>query len=217
MANLYTNPNFRDGMSPPLSAQNMNNLANAAATNQTYDIAITASASAWSSSGTITITATGLTSVTEGVLLVAKGASTAQLNAAQMAHIIVTAQSSNSITLKANGTIPTINIPFVIRVMSSGLMNAGSVIGAITGGRYEIEQQITLTTSGWNSSNTQIVSVTGVTTSNRVEISPAPTTANYKAFVESFVVCTAQANGSLTFTCESIPSTNITVNVVIWG
>lgn len=71
----------------------------------------------------------------------------------------------------------------------------------------------TLTTSGW-SSNAQTVSVTGVTTTNTIIIGPAPTSVT--AYGESGIYCSAQGSGTLTFTCATAPSSNLTVNVVIF-
>ena len=81
-----------------------------------------------------------------------------------------------------------------------------------TGATYTT-QTATLSSSGWNSSNQQTVSVTGVTASNLVIVSPAPT--SFIAYGEANIYCLSQANDTLTFKCESIPDTNITVNVVI--
>ena len=66
----------------------------------------------------------------------------------------------------------------------------------------------------WNTSTlTQTVSVTGVTSSNTVIVSPRPD--YFEAYTEAGVRCTAQADDSLTFTCDSVPTTAIYVNVVI--
>lgn len=71
-----------------------------------------------------------------------------------------------------------------------------------------------LTVGGW-SSNTQTVTVTGVTASNIVIVSPAPASA--ADYAAAGIVCTAQAADSLTFTCDTVPTNAITVNVVILG
>lgn len=75
---------------------------------------------------------------------------------------------------------------------------------------------ITVTlTSAWWSSSTQTVTATGVTASNTVIVSPAPSSiADYTAW---WVYCSAQGTNSLTFTCDTDPSNDITVNVVILG
>ena len=72
----------------------------------------------------------------------------------------------------------------------------------------------TLAVADW-SSNTQTVNVTGVTASNIVFVSPAPASA--ADYAAAGIVCTAQGSGTLTFTCTTVPSNVITVNVVILG
>lgn len=73
-------------------------------------------------------------------------------------------------------------------------------------------QTVTLAVASW-SNKEQIVSVTGVTASNTVFVSPAPASAGeYSGFG---VLCTAQGEGSLAFTCDFVPENDLTVNVVI--
>ena len=72
---------------------------------------------------------------------------------------------------------------------------------------------VTLAANSW-SSNKQTVSVTGVTADNTVIPSPAP--ASYAVYAENGVYCSAQAAGKLTFTCESVPSSAITVNLAVF-
>ena len=71
---------------------------------------------------------------------------------------------------------------------------------------------VTLTTANW-SSNTQTVNVAGVTASNAVVVSASP--ASYLSYGEFGVYCSAQGAGTLTFTCDSTPDVNLTVNVLI--
>jgi hypothetical protein len=68
-------------------------------------------------------------------------------------------------------------------------------------------------TSAWWSSNTQTVSATGVTASNTVFISPSPS--NYSDYTDAEIYCSAQGSGTLTFTCGTEPTSNITVNVFL--
>ena len=70
---------------------------------------------------------------------------------------------------------------------------------------------VSLANTGW-SSNTKTVSVSGITASNTVIVSPAP--ASYDAYCECGIYCSAQAAGSLTFTCDTVPSSTLTVNVL---
>lgn len=71
-----------------------------------------------------------------------------------------------------------------------------------------------LTVAGW-SNNTQSVTVTGVTASNIVFVAPAPASA--ADYAAAGIVCTAQGTDSLTFSCTTVPSNAITVNVIIMG
>lgn len=71
---------------------------------------------------------------------------------------------------------------------------------------------LSLTTSGW-SNNSQTITVTGVTTSNHIIVSPAP--ASIDNYTTAKIKCTTQAANSLTFTCETTPTAAISVNVLI--
>ena len=74
---------------------------------------------------------------------------------------------------------------------------------------------ITLTTSGW-SSNTQTVTVSGVSASETAQlITPTPAIASQSAYYEAGIMCTNQGTNSLTFTCQTVPTSNLTVYVVI--
>lgn len=71
---------------------------------------------------------------------------------------------------------------------------------------------VALQFAGW-SGNTQTVSVSGVTASSNVVVSPAP--ASFEAYASAVVRCTAQEDGSLTFTSKSAPAEDLTVNILI--
>lgn len=74
---------------------------------------------------------------------------------------------------------------------------------------------VTLTASGW-SSNTQTVTVSGVVASETAQlITPTPAIASQSAYYEAGIMCTGQAANSLTFTCQTVPTSNLTVYVVI--
>lgn len=70
----------------------------------------------------------------------------------------------------------------------------------------------TLAVADW-SSNTQTISVTGVTATNTVIVGPTPVSA--EDYATSGVLCTNQGAGTLTFTCQSTPANDLTVNIVI--
>ena len=76
---------------------------------------------------------------------------------------------------------------------------------------------VTLPASGWNSSaKTQTVTVTGVSATETAQIiTPTPALASQTAYYEAGILCTRQAANSLTFTCKTVPTANLTVYVVI--
>jgi len=80
--------------------------------------------------------------------------------------------------------------------------------------KMPVQRNITLSSTGW-SNNTQIVTVTGVTTTNTIFVSPAPTSQD--DYTKAKIICTTQSTDSLTFTCSTTPTTNISVNCVIMG
>ena len=73
---------------------------------------------------------------------------------------------------------------------------------------------ITVTlTSAWWSSNSQTVSATGVTASNTVIVSPAPS--DIRDYADCGVYGYWQWSWTLTFKCDTVPSGDIVVNVLI--
>lgn len=82
-----------------------------------------------------------------------------------------------------------------------------------TTGTLAVTTSTTTTLSTTWSSNQQTKSVTGITSSNTVIVTPAP--ASYDAYCASGIYCSAQGSGTLTFTCEEVPTTSLTVNILI--
>lgn len=76
---------------------------------------------------------------------------------------------------------------------------------------------VTLTSSGWNSSNQQTVSVSGITASGSGLVKPAPVAGDsYTAYTEASIrALPIKADGKLIFQCESVPSVNISVVVEV--
>ena len=73
---------------------------------------------------------------------------------------------------------------------------------------------ITVTLLAANRSSKSItVSATGVTASNTVIVSPAP--ANINDYALNSIYCSAQGSGTLTFSCNTEPTVDIDVNVLI--
>ena len=87
---------------------------------------------------------------------------------------------------------------------------------------------ITLTADGWTNTmapvepvgetvgHQQTVTVPGVVASETAQlITPTPAIASQSAYYEAGIMCTGQAANSLTFTCQTVPTSNLTVYVVI--
>lgn len=73
---------------------------------------------------------------------------------------------------------------------------------------------VTIATTDW-SNLTCTKSVTGMTASKIVLVSPAP--ASFTAYTDAGVRCSAQGSGTLSFACDSVPSASVTVNILILG
>ena len=76
----------------------------------------------------------------------------------------------------------------------------------------KVNSTITLAAADW-SSNTQTVTVTGMTATGVVLVSPDPT--DQAAYTSAGILCTAQAADSLTFTCSTTPTGDLDVVVVM--
>lgn len=125
--------------------------------------------------------------------------------------------SGKTVTLKSKSgatlsTITTQDTTYSAATTSAnGLMSSGDktkLNGVATGATKNsiTSATATLTVAGW-SSKKQTVSVTGVTASNLVFVSTNDTGNGVK--------CTAQGSGTLTFSCDSVPTASVTVSVAI--
>lgn len=87
---------------------------------------------------------------------------------------------------------------------------------------------ITLTSDGWTNTmasfepggetlgHQQTVTVSGVSATETAQlITPTPAIASQSAYYEAGIMCTGQAANSLTFTCQTVPTSNLIVYVVI--
>lgn len=70
----------------------------------------------------------------------------------------------------------------------------------------------TLTVDGWTN-NSQTIAIRNVTENNTVLVGSSPS--NNDAYTESGVLCTAQGNGTLTFTCKDKPNVALQANIII--
>lgn len=71
---------------------------------------------------------------------------------------------------------------------------------------------LTLLSNSW-SNLTQTITAAGVTSNNTIIVSPDPS--SFKAYTKAGIYCSAQGNNSLSFICDTVPGSNITVNIII--
>lgn len=123
---------------------------------------------------------------------------------------------SSNINLDASdvGAQPTLVSGTNIKTVNNeSLLGSGNI--TIQGGAGADVIQVSITVANWNATTTCTKSVTGVTTSNSVIVSPAP--ASIADYVSAGVYCSAQGSGTLTFTASSTPTADLVVNVMIVG
>lgn len=123
----------------------------------------------------------------------------------------------NSTSLLGSGNVavqPTLVSGTNIKTVNNeSLLGSGNI--TIQGGAGADVIQVSITVANWNATTTCTKTVTGVTTSNSVIVSPAPS--SISDYVSAGVYCSAQASGTLTFTAASTPTADLTVNVMIVG
>lgn len=69
-----------------------------------------------------------------------------------------------------------------------------------------------LSTASWSGLE-QTVNINGITANNTVIVTPAPS--SHTAYCNAGIYCSAQTANKLTFTCDQVPSINLTINVMI--
>lgn len=106
------------------------------------------------------------------------------------------------------------------KITVSGLLKgdgSGGVSAAVAGTDYQSPVKsatVTLSANAW-SGNSQTINISNVTAGSLVTVAPVPTAQNRTAYLEAGVYCSAQGAGTLTFTCEDVPSVNLNVNIQI--
>ena len=134
---------------------------------------------------------------------------------------------SDEITFNSQGTFLSISPEYegepaivfsnsgAIKNLSSPSSDTDAANKAYVDSKAPTSVTVRLTASGW-SSNTQTVTVSGVSATETAQlITPTPAIASQSAYYEAGIMCTGQAANSLTFTCQTVPTSNLTVYVVI--
>ena len=117
--------------------------------------------------------------------------------------------------MSADGTIPEARLADTTNATAGQVLTLDSNLNAVwatPSGGGASSATATLAVNDW-SSNTQTVSVTGVSASNNVIVAAAP--ASQADYTSAGILCTAQGAGTLSFSCQTVPTNAITVNVLI--
>lgn len=128
---------------------------------------------------------------------------------------------SHKITNLATPTADTdaANKAFVSSSIQNSMNNVESLVDeakAYADSKY-FSVTVTLYASSWVG-KVQSVSVSGVVADmDKIDIYVSPTTSssNYTSYSECGVRATGLGNGTVTFTCEDVPSVNLTVNIAV--
>ena len=95
-------------------------------------------------------------------------------------------------------------------VNGNSLLGSGNLV--ISGGATVTTTTVTIAVTDW-SNNFCTKNVTGVTASNSVLVTYAPSSKS--VYTTADIYCSAQGSGTLTFTCGTTPTASVTVNVMI--
>lgn len=96
---------------------------------------------------------------------------------------------------------------------SNNPVKSGGIYTALSGKQDAITTASkTVETSDW-SSNTATVTITGLLSTDIIIVAPAP--ASFYKWRDCGIYCSSQTNGGITLTCEDVPDTAITVQVLI--
>lgn len=183
-----------------------------------------------------TILATAVTATsTDGVAYTATVAGISALTAGlSFTFVPSTVSTSATCTLNVNGlgaktlrlrsagyTATTIAPPAAnwmasgkpVRVTYDGLWWVCDLLGDV--GSSPKAKLVTLTVAGWSSTAlTQSVTVSGILADESKQlIQPMPTAASMDAYRNAGIRCTGQAKDTLTFTCDTVPTAEISVYV----
>lgn len=93
---------------------------------------------------------------------------------------------------------------------------SGEGDGGESGGSSIRMPLITLLATGWNESKVQTITVQGILADESAQIiRPTPAIASQELYYSSGILCTNQAENSMTFTASDIPASDLSVYVEI--
>ena len=164
---------------------------------QFTQVAISLPLSGWTGSSTFTNTI-AISSVKADTIVIASPAPSDK-DAFAFSNVYCSAQAQGSLT-------------FTAKTKPATDLTANLIIVTLPEGATAAANTCSLTVAGW-SSNTQTVSLTGMTTDRIAIIGPVADSID--VCKTNAVYCSAQGNGTLTFKCQTTPSVAITMNVIM--
>lgn len=171
----------------------------------------TAYSTGWiGSPATNTVSIPDLPADVSGFVGLANDATEEQRMAARNAILFPIGQAEGSVTLVADGQVPTTNLPIMVYY----LQNVQFV--EPDEDPFAVYETITLLSAGWSDDNTQTISaqiILGDETKQLIQ--PVAATSSKEEYEACGVQCIEQAAGTLTFHCLDIPTSDLTVYVVI--
>ena len=97
------------------------------------------------------------------------------------------------------------------------ITSTGTTLTSLGTGKADksVAVSVTISVSDWGGTTSCTKTVSGVTSSNNIFVTYDPS--SYEEYTSCLIRATAQGSGTVTFTCEDIPSTSVTALVLILG
>lgn len=137
-------------------------------------------------------------------------------------------ESNNIINIGAGGPVFSVSANSVVEVEFEPTTAKGVANKAYVDSKAPTSVTVILTADGWTNTvapvepgggalgHQQTVTVSGVVASETAQlITPTPAILSQSAYYKAGIMCTIQAENSLTFTCQTVPTSTLTVYVVI--
>lgn len=170
----------------------------------------TAYVSDWSGSPpTNVVTIPGLSADVSGFIGLSNNATETERAVARNASLSPIAQGEGTVTLVADGQVPTVNLPILVYYLKniSGIEPIESPLATLS--------TITLSSDGW-SDNMQTVSIPSVLGDETKQlIQPVAATNSKEEYELCGIQCVGQTDGKLFFSCVTVPESSLTVYVII--
>lgn len=100
-------------------------------------------------------------------------------------------------------------------IVDSSDTNITSTFADILNVPSVLQLSVTLISTSWASNSQTVSGLNGITASNAVIVAPNPS--SFTQYTSAGIICTEQGDGTLTFTCTTAPTENISVNILAFN